>query len=55
MPTGGDLDNLVKYALDAMNNVVYADDRQIIKVLTEKMWAEEQDSDGSTTVAIKNI
>ena len=51
--TGGDLDNLVKYTLDCMNSLVYYDDKMITSLSTKKVWAEDPNSDGSTTVEVK--
>ncbi len=33
-----DLDNIEKAVLDALNKVAYADDKQIVRKYTEKMW-----------------
>ncbi|MBV9786926.1 MAG: RusA family crossover junction endodeoxyribonuclease [Chloroflexi bacterium] len=35
--TQSDIDNIVKPILDALNGVVYADDRQIVKCLSERV------------------
>lgn len=37
----GDVDNLVKAIEDAMNGIAYVDDGQIVKVESEKVYAEE--------------
>jgi Holliday junction resolvase RusA-like endonuclease len=43
-----DIDNVVKLLCDAMNGVVYADDKQIVDLFVNKVYAEA----GSTTVLI---
>ena len=53
--TGGDLDNLAKFYLDAMNKVAYHDDSQITKLCVSKIWCEDEYSDGSISVAIKKL
>ena len=53
--TGGDVDNHVKFVLDALNRVLYDDDRQVVQISACKVWAEDPISDGSTTVAVRNI
>lgn len=37
-----DIDNLTKTILDGLNGVAYEDDKQIIKVITEKHWADDE-------------
>ena len=53
--SGGDLDNLIKYTLDALQGVLYQDDRAIMAVEAIKIWAEDPASAGSTTVRISAI
>ena len=36
-----DVDNLAKSILDAMNGIVYLDDRQVTRLLVEKYYADE--------------
>lgn len=36
-----DIDNLCKFYLDVMNNLIYVDDRQICKLTSEKLYATE--------------
>jgi Holliday junction resolvase RusA-like endonuclease len=52
--TGGDIDNLTKYTLDSMNTVVYGDDKMITSMAVKKLWCEDPNSPGSTTVEVKN-
>ena len=40
-PTNGDLDNIVKAITDAMNSVVYKDDRQIYRIEATRMFADK--------------
>jgi Holliday junction resolvase RusA-like endonuclease len=51
--TGGDLDNLVKFTLDSLNNVVYFDDKMITSLSSKKLWSDDPKSQGSTTVEVK--
>jgi Holliday junction resolvase RusA-like endonuclease len=34
----GDVDNYEKIVLDALNGVAYEDDRQVVRLLGEKLW-----------------
>ena len=38
-----DIDNVVKAALDAMNGVVYADDKQVFEVIVSKRYTERDE------------
>ena len=39
-PRKPDLDNFVKFYLDAMNKIVYRDDSLVVKILCEKIYSE---------------
>lgn len=39
-----DCDNIAKAILDALNNLAYRDDNQIIKLSVEKFYTDEEDS-----------
>ena len=43
-----DADNVLKSALDGMNNVVYEDDRQVVQLGATKRWAREGEEEGLT-------
>ena len=50
-PTGRpDVDNLVKFVLDALNNVYFVDDSQCIEIIASKAYDDEQSS-----VAVKIV
>ena len=49
---GGDVDNLAKMVLDAMKQLAYVDDRQVVSLTSTKTWADQAESVGSTTVVI---
>jgi Holliday junction resolvase RusA-like endonuclease len=51
--TKGDIDNMVKFVMDASNLVLYTDDRQVTCLYANKIWHEDSNSNGSVTVAIK--
>ena len=53
--TGGDVDNMVKFVLDASNGVLYSDDRQVVSIFSSKIWATEGTSEGSVTIGAKLI
>lgn len=44
-----DLDNLKKFYLDAMNELVFKDDSQVVDITAKKMWGSE----GKTSVKIE--
>ena len=48
-PSSGDIDNLLKMPFDALNGIVWEDDRLIWKVSAKKVWALE----GKTCFEIK--
>lgn len=37
----GDLDNIAKSILDAMNGVIFDDDKQVVKLSIRRQWAEK--------------
>jgi Holliday junction resolvase RusA-like endonuclease len=51
--TGGDVDNMVKFVMDAGTDVLYTDDRQVTCLYATKMWHESAASLGFVTVAVK--
>lgn len=36
-----DLDNLIKFVLDVMNGIVFNDDKQVVRIIAEKMYDKE--------------
>ena len=48
-----DLDNLVKFVLDAMNGTFYLDDSQIVELTCSKKYSEKEE--GYTDVIIMNF
>lgn len=54
IPTGGDIDNFAKFVLDAMNNLIFPDDRHVVALVLTRLWAEDPNSNGSTTVVVKH-
>ena len=54
-PTMSDVDNLAKFVLDALNGVLYDDDRRIVKLEVGKSWDPNPESPGLTTVAISVV
>lgn len=41
-----DIDNAIKSTLDAMNMVLYLDDKQVTRVIAQKLWAPRPDQAG---------
>lgn len=52
-PTGPDVDNLAKFVLDALNGLVYPDDRQIVKLVVLKLRDNEGECHGRTVVNLE--
>ena len=52
---GGDIDNLIKFTLDAMQGCLFVDDRQVVQISASKVYADSADSNGSTTVFIQPV
>jgi len=53
--TGGDIDNMIKFVLDAMNGVAYHDDKQVCSLVVKKIWTDDCNSEGSTTVQASTL
>lgn len=54
-PLKGDLDNFIKLILDALNKVVYPDDKAICAIIAVKVYDNEGDCNGATQVLIRKI
>jgi Holliday junction resolvase RusA-like endonuclease len=50
-----DIDNLVKFVLDSMNEVLYEDDRQIVSIQATKVFDNDDTCEGSIDVNIRRI
>jgi Holliday junction resolvase RusA-like endonuclease len=48
-PKRGDLDNMIKFVLDALNGKLYVDDSQIVSITARKCYCEE-DEEANTDV-----
>ena len=48
----GDVDNLCKFVMDSLNQVLYADDRQVVSLHALKVLDSEGDCKGATDVEI---
>ena len=53
--SNGDIDNLAKYTLDALQDCAIHDDRQVVALCCTKIWSERHDSEGSTTVLVRDM
>jgi Holliday junction resolvase RusA-like endonuclease len=51
----GDLDNHLKLVLDAMNDTIYPDDRQVVIICALKIADNVGMSNGSTEVIMQKI
>ena len=50
-----DVDNLVKFVLDSMNNVLYEDDRQVTTIQATKVFDNDDTCDGSIELCVHKI
>ena len=50
-----DVDNLVKFTLDAMNGEFYIDDKQVVEIRAEKVYNNECDCAGYTDVQLNVV
>ncbi len=50
-PKKPDLDNLIKYILDAANGILYTDDSLIVQIFGKKIWADE----GKTELTLEHV
>ena len=51
----GDVDNLCKFVMDSLNQVLYADDRQVVCLNAIKLLDSDGDCRGSTDVEISTL
>jgi Holliday junction resolvase RusA-like endonuclease len=54
-PTRTDVDNLCKFVLDSLNEVLYADDKQIVSVQITKLLDNEGLCEGSTEIRLRSM
>ena len=52
LPGSTDVDNLIKFSLDAMNTHWYEDDAQVVRIVASKVYSDELGDPGRTTVYI---
>jgi len=50
-----DVDNLAKFVLDSLNELVYPDDRQVVSLHAIKVYDCDDDCEGSTEISIQSI
>ncbi len=50
-----DLDNMVKFVLDALNGIAYDDDKSVVELHTIKKWANDDQNEGSTSILVKKF
>ena len=50
-----DVDNLLKFSLDAMNTYFYGDDKQIVSVLARKTYAEAPNNQPYTEIRLEEV
>jgi len=48
-----DIDNLTKFVLDALNKLVYVDDRQVVKLVAYKVKDNHGTCDGATRIIVQ--
>ena len=54
-PTGCDIDNLAKFVLDAMNGIVYKDDKQVVKLCCYKLKDNCGSCGGRTIIKVEEF
>ena len=54
-PTRVDVDNLAKFVLDSLNELVFEDDRQVVFLNCAKVLDSEGCCDGATEVTINRV
>jgi Holliday junction resolvase RusA-like endonuclease len=52
---GPDIDNLIKFVLDAMNGIVYRDDGQVVKILACKPMDNHNSCTGRTIIQVQPV
>jgi Holliday junction resolvase RusA-like endonuclease len=53
--TRTDVDNLAKFVLDSLNEVLYQDDRQIVSLHVTKLLDNQDDCLGSTQIHLRQL
>jgi Holliday junction resolvase RusA-like endonuclease len=51
-PVSPDIDNMAKFVLDGMNGLVYADDRQVVRLVLLKLLDTKRECEGRTLVEV---
>ncbi len=54
-PTGkreGDIDNLIKAVLDAMNEIVWEDDSQVIEITSSKTYTSDHSPETGVALSV---
>ncbi len=54
-PIAPDIDNLAKFVLDALNGLVYHDDRQVVKLVVDQLLDSERSCTGRTVVEVSRF
>ena len=55
LPVCSDVDNLSKFVLDALNGLVYHDDRQVVKLVAIKLQDNNSFCRGGTRVVVSRF
>jgi Holliday junction resolvase RusA-like endonuclease len=53
-PKRGDLDNLIKFVLDALNKKLYVDDSQIVSITANKCYCDDN-KESRTDILFENL
>ncbi len=53
--TTPDIDNCLKFVMDALNGVAYRDDKQLVRATATKKWMQELDTDGCILLKVGPI
>ena len=49
-----DLDNLVKFVMDALQVIIYKDDKQVVNLVSRKSWDLSWPYEGRTVIKVRN-
>ena len=50
-----DVDNLIKFILDALNGLAYKDDAAVVEIHSIKKWDNDPKNEGSTSILVKSF
>ena len=54
-PTQSDADNLAKFVMDALNDILYDDNHRIVTLIVQKGWTHDSNKQPSTVVKVRAV